>query len=295
MVTSNGNAESHFDNSRLEECIGRFQREGDAASLSEIVELSQRRAEVLIRFHGSARYCTEAELLSDIHYKLIKAVAKFDPARGSAFTFVSRVIFTSLHTSVALARRRDTRYVELDEIIANQLHTNGETKSRDALDDLEHRIRSGARTTLSDPAELQTMRWYVDSFLNGAFELRRHQCCDAAITVYGLRHDRSRELYDLCLLECRRVMYDSLPPQSPIAPGRLVVTRSSWALRYQPLLTAVEFSKFVTLTRGLNPFVVVLVNPKARSRRLDRNPTVGRQNLLWVLGGHPNAVKLFPF
>ena len=71
---------------------------------------------------------------------------------------------------------------------------------------------------LSDPAEFQTMRWYVTSFLDGAFELRRHKCADAAMTVYGLRHDRARELYDLCLLECRRVMFAHLPPRPKVFP-----------------------------------------------------------------------------
>jgi hypothetical protein len=54
-----------------------------------------------------------------------------------------------------------------------------------------------------------------------------------------------------------------------------------------------EFSKFVTLTKNLSPFVVVLIDPQSRSRRLDRNPTICRQNLLWVINGHPDAVPLF--
>ena len=53
MFASNGNAEPHFDNARLEECIARFQREGDIANLNEIVELSQRRALTLIRFDAT--------------------------------------------------------------------------------------------------------------------------------------------------------------------------------------------------------------------------------------------------
>jgi hypothetical protein len=64
-------------------------------------------------------------------------------------------------------------------------------------------------------------------------------------------------------------------------------------LRYAHLLDAGEFTKFAVLTRDLSPFVVVLIDPEARSRRLDRNPTVTRQNLLWVLDGHPDAKPLF--
>jgi hypothetical protein len=63
--------------------------------------------------------------------------------------------------------------------------------------------------------------------------------------------------------------------------------------RYAPLLTAEEFTKFVTLTRNLGPFVLMLIDPESRSRRQDRNPAIGRKNLKWVLNGHPDAVPLF--
>jgi hypothetical protein len=64
-------------------------------------------------------------------------------------------------------------------------------------------------------------------------------------------------------------------------------------VRYAHLLDAAEFDKLVILARNLSPFIVLLIDPQSRSRRLDRNPTIGRQNLLWVIEGHPNAVPLF--
>jgi hypothetical protein len=64
-------------------------------------------------------------------------------------------------------------------------------------------------------------------------------------------------------------------------------------LRYAHLLDAVEFTKFVVLVRDLSPFAVALIDPESRSRRLDRNPAIGRQNLQWLLSGHPAAVPLF--
>jgi hypothetical protein len=113
------------------------------------------------RFNGTCQYRSEDELLSDVNFKLIRSVAKFDPSKGSAFTFVSKIIDSSLRTSVTATRKSWQRYIELDETLANQLYTNGETKSQDAVDDLADRIKRGVKTTLSDPAELQTMRWYV--------------------------------------------------------------------------------------------------------------------------------------
>jgi hypothetical protein len=63
--------------------------------------------------------------------------------------------------------------------------------------------------------------------------------------------------------------------------------------RYAHLMNAVEFTKFVTLTKDLSPFVLFLIDPQSRSRRQDRNPAIGRRNLEHVLDGHPDAVPLF--
>jgi hypothetical protein len=195
--------------------------------------------------------------------------------------------------TVTSARKSYRQSVKLDKRIANKLVTNGETESQHAIDDLAHRIRSSVKTTLTDSVEVAAQRWYVDSFLDGAFELRRHQCADAAMQVYGVSHDRSRELYDLTVLEVRRVLYPDLPPRQPIAAGRLLGTRCAWMTRYAHLMDAVEFTKFVTLTKNLSPFILVLIDPESRSRRQDRNPAICRQNLLWVINGHPDAVPLF--
>jgi len=75
---------------------------------------------------------------------------------------------------------------------------------------------------------------------------------------------------------------------------RLLGAHSTWMVRYRPLLSEAEFTKFAVLATGLSPFIAMLINPESRSRRLDRNPTIGRQNLLWAIHGHPDAKPLFP-
>jgi hypothetical protein len=266
---------------------------GDAASLGEIISLTHDRALTLIRFYKTTRYQREDELLSDVNFKLLKAVGSFNRERGHAFSFVSHVVTNTLRTSVTSARKSSRQHVKFDKHIANKLCTNGETESQHAIDDLAHRIRSHVKTTVTDPREIGMQRWYVDSFIDGAFELRRHQCADAAMAVYNLNHDRSRELYDLTVLEVRRVLYDDLPPKQPIAAGRLLGTRCAWMTRYAHLMNAVEFTKFVVLTKDLSPFVVILIDPANHSRRQDRSAAVTRRNLDFVLNGHPDAVPLF--
>jgi len=95
------------------------------------------------------------------------------------------------------------------------------------------------------------------------------------------------------MLETRRVLYDDIKPRTAIPAGRLLGTRCAWMARFEPLLSPSEFAKFVALAKDLSPFVVVLINPESHSRRRDRNPTIGRQNLEWVIHEHPNAVPLF--
>lgn len=43
----------------------------------------------------------------------------------------------------------------------------------------------------------------------------------------------------------------------------------------------------------VSPFVLLLIDPQSRSRRQDRNPAIARENLIWVINSHPDAVPLF--
>jgi DNA-directed RNA polymerase specialized sigma24 family protein len=163
----NGGSSSHFDNVRLESLISAYHAGTDPAALTEIVRLTQTRALTLIRFHKTSRYGSEDELISDVNFELLRAVEKFDPAKGSAFTFVSCIIQNTLHTSVSKARTAASRYVELDEALASALPANGETgagSDRDAIDDLVHRFKASVKTTLSNQLELSAQRWYIESF-----------------------------------------------------------------------------------------------------------------------------------
>jgi hypothetical protein len=289
-----GDGVHHFDNERLEQLLSDYRSGTDQLSaLSGIVELTQQRALTLIRFRKTSRYRPEDELLSDVNYKLVRSVGKFDPARGTPFTFISALIENTLRTVVTKTRIAASRLVELDEAATEKLTTQPEGRIQEATEDLAVRLKRKMRTCLADPAELQAMRWYTDSFINGAFELRRHQCADAAMTVYELSHERSRELYDLTLLEIRRLTYDDFGPRKPVHPNQLTHTRARWMMRLAPLMTPQEFTKFVHLVRDLSPFVLFMVAPEVRSRRQDRNPQLGRPNVEWVLHGHPQAELLF--
>jgi hypothetical protein len=95
-----------------------------------------------------------------------------------------------------------------------------------------------------------------------------------------VNHSRSRELYDKTMLEVRRVLYPDLPPRQLIVPGQLLGARYMWMVRHADLMNSYEFTKFVTLTKDLAPFVVVLIHPANRSRRQDRNDNQASESAL---------------
>jgi hypothetical protein len=262
--------------------------------MSEVIALSQQRALTLIRHYHTACYCSEAELLSDVNFKLLRSVAKFDPAKGTGFTYVSKIIDSSLRTRVTATRKNWQRNSELSDELINTL--SAKVDDRSAADDFVHQIRSHVKTMLTEPLEIEAQRWFVASFCDEGFHYRRHACADAAMGVFQLGHTRSRELYDLTMLEVRRALYGDVKRREQIAPGRLLGTRAQWMARYAPLLTESEFTRFAVLMRDLAPYLLLLIiDPaKANNHRRDRNPTIGRQTLELILYGHPDAVKLFP-
>jgi hypothetical protein len=289
----NGDGSHHFNNTRLESLIASYQAGTDPTALGAIVELTQRRALTLIRFNGTTKYCAESELLSDINCKLLKAVDRFDPNRGSGFTFLSCLIQNTLRSNVTSARKAAARRVELDESVMSKLVTDGESKAQEANEDLTDRTRRSVRTSLTDERELAAQRWLIDSFLIDGFSSRRHQCADACMAVHGISHDRSRELFDLSMLEVRRILYDTLGAKQKVVPGQLLGTRCAWMANYKPLLSESEFTKFFYLMKGLAPYLLMIIDPAFTSHRTDRYPAVGRRNLGYILHGHPDAVPLF--
>jgi len=292
-VKHSSNGAIHCDNRAIEKLMVSYIETRDSETLSQIVNLAQMRALTLIRFNKTTRYRSEDELLSDINFKLMRSVSKFDPARGSGFTFISHVVRNVLCTSVTNARKQSERRVEMHPSELEELAANYVDETH--CDDIKHRIKLLVRTALTDERELETQRWFVESFCADGFESRRHACANAAIGVFGLTHERSREIFDLTMLEVRRNLYSDILRTRTIQPGQLFGTRAAWMTRYAELLNSAEFTKFVTLMRDLAPYLLYLiVDPeKKNSHRKDRNPTISRANIELILNGSIGARLLF--
>ena len=152
----NGKGGEHLNNSQLEACVARLQK-GDAKALDEIIILTQPRTETLIRFYRTGQYCSEAELVSDVNFKLMRSIRRFDPGKGAAFPFVSAVITSTLRTAVTNQRRSWSRCCELEGELANTLPARSDNWEK--ADDLVFKVKSRARTTLTDETEISAQRW----------------------------------------------------------------------------------------------------------------------------------------
>lgn len=287
-----GGAQAHCDNSALEAAIACFQN-GDAGSLDEIVRLVEPRARTLIRFFKTHHYRPEDELLSDINFKLMRSVLRFDAQRATGFAYVSRIIESTLKTSVTNQRRNWARYSELSVELANTLPAKAD--NLEGTDDLVFKIKSWVKTSLIDPIEVAAQRWFVESFCQEGFSARRHTCADACMGVFQLSHARSRELHDLSALEVRRALYDEIRKPTQIIASRLFGSRCAWMVDYRAMMSAEEFTKFFYLMKNLAPYLLLLIVDPAKngSHRRERCPTIGRPNLELVLAGDPAAVPLF--
>jgi hypothetical protein len=292
----NGDGTMHCDSGVIEASLRDYQSTGSAAALDKFLSMAQERALTLIRYNGVTRYRSESDLLSDINFKLMRSASRFDISRGSGFTFLSAVVMNVLRTNVTRVRKDNNRLTMLDESIASKLVADNGSGSREMVEDIAQRLKAGARSVLTDQSELDTQRWYVESFCDEDFASPRHSCANSCMRAYGVGHARSRELYDLTMAEARRVLYDERKDRRTIFPGQLWGTRCAWMRAYAPLLSRDEFTKFAVIMRGLAPYLLLLILDPAHenNHRRDRNPTVGRRNLELILYGHPLATRLFP-
>jgi hypothetical protein len=288
-----GNGNGHFFNSpEVEGLIARYQETGCRETLGEVIERCRPVALSLIRSKSTMRHEEVDELMSIVNGKLFRSLPSYSPERGSAFAFVSKLTTNMLATVVTHRKMRAARYAPLEEEFAAEIRDgDADLDSALAVDDLIHSIRA-IRSPCTDHYERAAQRWYVESFIDAGFEMRRCECADAAMKVYGISHKRSRELYDLTLLEIRRALWEE-KKHDPIDKECLHGTKGVPLLRYTNFLTEAEFTKLVILLKNLASFLVILVKPENAARIKAGEWVAVRENLELILNGNPKATPLF--
>jgi hypothetical protein len=259
----------------------------------------------IAQYRATDRHEQLEEIVSQIRVKLWRSLRLFDPARGTSFSFVARVISSVSASIVAEAWRRGERFVSLEEVRRQTMGENAYTLEdrelaplqapagdRHATEHIEYLIRS-IRTTCTAPEELAAQRWLVLSFLDCGFRLARHEVADACMAVFDvLTHRRARELHDATLIEIRRAVLGERR-LVPIGPRDLARSRLAALAKLAPLLDAEQFTRLCVLLKDLAPAIIFLAKPQntAAIRRGEPEPT--RENLALVLNGNPNATPLF--
>jgi hypothetical protein len=289
----NGKPKKHFfDTEEVEALIRDYQSTECPATLGRIISFCEPVALSLIRAKATMRHEDIDELMSIVNGKLLRSLPQYRPERGTAFAFVSKLTVNMLSTVVSHRKKMASRYPALERTFALNLPDADEDfESTVALDDIVHSVRS-IRSPCADPAEREAQCWYVESFVDAGFEMRRCECADAAMKVYGLSHRRSRELYDFTLLEIRRALWQETK-HLPVDRAKLKGTKGVPLLRYINFLTPEEFSKFCILMKDLAPYLVVLVKPANEAGIKRGDWSAIRENLCRILDGIPEATPLF--
>jgi DNA-directed RNA polymerase specialized sigma subunit len=100
------NGQHYFDSNYARALIEQFNATGDAESLYRLLEHVASLARSIIEYRNTIRHESADELLSRIRIKLWRSLKLYDPAKGTAFSFVAKVI----SSTAASVRRGNTRF-----------------------------------------------------------------------------------------------------------------------------------------------------------------------------------------
>jgi Sigma-70 region 2 len=282
------NGQHYFDSNYARQLIETYNLTGDQTALNDLLEHTEPLARSILEYRSTTRYEALDELMSRIRIKVWRSARLYDPGKGTAFSFIATIIKSISYSAVSDAWARSERFCELDQEHNSYPYT---TNSTEAIAEIEYRVRS-IKTPCIDPYELQAQRWFIESFIDCGFRIRRHEASDAVMQVFGLDHARSRQLFDLTMVAVRREL---LPNRrlTLVTPFDLRGTKIQALIRYAKYLSSEEFTRLATLLRDVAPSVVFTVNPENTFAMRHGDWQAIRENLLLVLNGSPTDRRLF--
>jgi hypothetical protein len=281
----------HYFNSNLaRQWIESYNESGDSDALARLLAHAEPLARSIIEYRNTVRHESIDELLSRIRIKLWRSLKLYDPVKGTAFSFVAKVISSTSASMVSEAWARSEKFCELDEQVDFALSYDP-IASRETVVDLLDRVRR-VKTPCTDPYELAAERWLIDSFIDCEFRIRRYQAANSMSEVFGIGYSRSRWLFDTTLVAVRRQLTGDRR-LTPIAPASLARTRSEALIRFAGYLSAPEFTKLATLMKDVPPNIILTIDPSRACAIRKGEPEPTRMNLLLVLNGSPSDRRLF--
>jgi hypothetical protein len=108
--------EFFFNSAAVERLIASYQATGRTETLGEVIEACRPISESIVRQRHTFVYESEDEIFSIINRKLFCSIEQYDPARGSAFSFISRLCINMCKTVVTHNRKQAARYEPFDQV-----------------------------------------------------------------------------------------------------------------------------------------------------------------------------------
>ena len=284
----NGGSNWNFDNDVVQSQLLAWQRTGNPRALQSVFEGS--RAHVLRLVRGFHEVPLD-ETINEVLIKVWSSAHLYDPQRGTAFSFISRVATTVACNAQGKHRAWRSRHWEADADFWD--HIEAPAQDLHGLEHFRHQIISGIKTRRKSGCERAAQRWIIESGFDADFHLRRHQIADSCMLVFGLFHQQARQLFDETHLEIRRVFLNEHRIKS-VTPQELVRTRERHLIKYGRYLEPAEFSKLYALLRWLAPCLIILAKPENAGAIARGEADATRENLHLILDGDPEAKPLFP-
>ena len=279
----------YFDPEYARERIETFNCSGDSQALDDLLRHVEPLAKSILEYRCTTKYENVDELLSRIRIKLWRSLRLYDPERGTAFSFCAKIISSTAQSIVGEVWNRQERFLSLSD--ADRCTVPADVSSSEAIAEIEYRVRQ-VKTGCTDPFELDAQKWFVESFIDCGFHIRRHEAADSAMKVYGLDHARSRQLFDLTMVAVRRELLPVRRLQM-VTSFQLRGTKIQALIRYAKYLSTDEFTRLAVLLRDVAPSVVFTVNPENASAMRRGDWQAIRVNLRLVLNGAATDRLLF--
>jgi hypothetical protein len=104
----------YFNSNYARQLIETFNRGGDEQAINELLRHVEPLAKSILEYRCTNRYESVDELMSKIRVKIWKSARLYDPGKGTAFSFVARIIQSISCSAVADAWNRSERFCELN-------------------------------------------------------------------------------------------------------------------------------------------------------------------------------------
>jgi hypothetical protein len=151
----------YFDSDYARELIEKFNTTGELESLNRLLLHCEPLLRSQFEYRATTKYVPLAESMSTARVKIWRSLRLFDPARGSSFSFISRIASSVAMSAVAASWQHADRCVELDSGLGDRLPAPPVEESHHTTTDLAYRIKAQTRTTCTEEPELRAQRCIV--------------------------------------------------------------------------------------------------------------------------------------